>query len=67
MCRGFQKDDIILMCSDGLTNMLKEKDIYNILLENPDNPAAALINAANREGGNDNITVIILDAVEDRE
>lgn len=64
MCRGFEKDDIILMCSDGLTNMLSEADIHKTLLENPDNPVAALINAANREGGNDNITVIILDAVE---
>lgn len=65
MCRGFLKDDIILMCSDGLTNMLKEDEIYKILLENPENPVAALINAANREGGTDNITVILLDAIDE--
>lgn len=64
MCRGFLKDDIIFMCSDGLTNMLKDDKIYETLLENSENPAAALINAANREGGVDNITVIILDNVE---
>ena len=63
MCRGFLKDDIIFMCSDGLTNMLTDKQIYDVLLENSENPAAALINAANREGGIDNITVIILDNI----
>ena len=63
MCKGFLKDDIILMCSDGLTNMLKDDQIYKILLENSENPAAALINAANREGGIDNITAIIIDNV----
>ncbi len=67
MCRGFLKDDIILMCSDGLTNMLTEEAIYNVLLENPENPAAALINSANREGGLDNITAIIIDATDDNE
>lgn len=63
MCKGFLKDDIILMCSDGLTNMLKDDQIYKILLENSENPVAALINAANREGGIDNITAIIIDNV----
>ena len=62
MCKGFLEDDIILMCSDGLTNMLKDEEIYKILLENPENPVAALINSANREGGIDNITTIIIDA-----
>lgn len=52
MCKGFLKDDIILMCSDGLTNMLKDEQIYKILLENSENPVAALINSANREGRN---------------
>lgn len=64
MCRGFLKDDIILMCSDGLTNMLKDAQIYKILLENSENPVAALINGANREGGMDNITAIIIDNIE---
>ena len=63
MCKGFLKDDIILMCSDGLTNMLKDEQIYKILLDNSENPVAALINAANREGGIDNITTIIIDNV----
>ena len=38
------------MCSDGLTNMLSEKEIYKILLDNPDKPVENLINGANRQG-----------------
>lgn len=63
MCRGFVKDDIILMCSDGLTNMLKENEIYKILLENPEGPVEALIKASNELGGYDNITAIIIDNI----
>lgn len=61
--KGFLKGDILLMCSDGLTNMLKENEIYSILLNNPDKPEVALINEANRMGGIDNITAIIVDNV----
>ena len=61
--KGFLKDDILLMCSDGLTNMLKEDEIYDVLLKNPVNPDVALVNEANKNGGLDNITVIIVDNV----
>ena len=61
--RAFLKGDIILMCSDGLTNMLTDEEIYKILLDNPDKPVANLINNANRQGGLDNITAIIIDNV----
>ncbi len=61
--KGFLKGDILLMCSDGLTNMLKESEIYNILLNNPEEPEKALIDGANKEGGLDNITAIIVDNV----
>lgn len=64
-CRGFQKDDIFLICSDGLTNMVKENEIYKILLENSEKPEIALINQANKNGGADNITVIIIDNVDE--
>lgn len=63
MCKGFLKDDILLMCSDGLTNMLKDNEIYDILLRNPVNPEKVLVNEANKKGGLDNITVIIVDNV----
>ena len=64
ICKGFLKDDILLMCSDGLTNMLRENEIYNILLTNPNNPEIALINSANEMGGLDNITTIIVDNID---
>ena len=64
ICKGFLKDDILLMCSDGLTNMLKESEIYNLLLNNPNNPEQALIDNANDLGGYDNITAIIIDNIE---
>ena len=64
MYKGFLKDDIILMCSDGLTNMLKDDEIYNVLLKNPENPVDALIDNANQLGGYDNITAIIIDNIE---
>ena len=63
MCKGFLKDDILLMCSDGLTKMLKDNEIYDILLRNPVNPEKVLVNEANKKGGLDNITVIIVDNV----
>lgn len=64
ICKGFLKDDILLMCSDGLTNMLRESEIYNVLLKNPNNPEEALIKAANELGGYDNITTIIIDNID---
>ena len=64
ICKGFLKDDILLMCSDGLTNMLRDNEIYNILLKNPDNPVEALIRNANNLGGHDNITVVIVDNID---
>ena len=64
MYKGFLKDDILLMCSDGLTNMLKDDEIYKILLENPESPVDALINEANKMGGLDNITAVIIDNID---
>ncbi len=64
LCKGFLKDDILLMCSDGLTNMLRESEIYSLLLNNPNNPEEALIENANNLGGYDNITTIIVDNID---
>lgn len=63
MYKGFIKDDILLMCSDGLTNMLRDEEIYQILLENPEKPVETLIKKANDAGGSDNITAIIVDNI----
>ena len=64
ICKGFLKDDILLMCSDGLTNMLRDSEIYNTLLKNPEHPEEALINQANQMGGLDNITTVIIDNID---
>ena len=50
------------MCSDGLTNMVEDKDIGEIILgqSSLESQVITLINTANRNGGRDNITVIII-------
>lgn len=60
MIKGFMKDDVILMCSDGLTNMVPEEEIYRIIKENPTDSTKMLIQRANDLGGTDNITAIII-------
>lgn len=53
--------DIILLCSDGLTNMLSDEEILSIIYEGNDLEATCkkLVQAANRNGGLDNISVIL--------
>jgi PPM family protein phosphatase len=53
--------DILLLCSDGLTTMISEKRVAEILGEagSLDGTADALIDAANDAGGRDNITVVL--------
>ncbi|MDN3515477.1 MAG: protein phosphatase 2C domain-containing protein [Candidatus Brocadia sp.] len=56
--------DILLLCSDGLTDMLSDKEIESIVLEYRDNLAViveSLIQAANVKGGIDNISVILIE------
>ena len=58
--KGFIKDDIILMCSDGLTNMLEEQEIYEIIKKEGTLAAEKLVQRANENGGYDNITAIVI-------
>ena len=58
--RNFEKGDIFIMCSDGLTNMVDEKQIYDIVTRDIEKAAEELVNEANAAGGYDNITVIII-------
>lgn len=55
--------DIILMCSDGLTNMLEDEEIRMILSGARDivEKAQDLVQAANANGGKDNISVILIE------
>jgi PPM family protein phosphatase len=58
---GVRAGDIVLLCSDGLTSMISEDQIADILAHesNLDTAAARLIDEANEAGGRDNITVIL--------
>lgn len=60
--KKFVKGDTLLICSDGLTNMVEEDRIKEILLNTPDdvNIAQKLVDEANNNGGIDNITVIVI-------
>ncbi len=60
MVKGFLKDDVLLMCSDGLTNMVTEEEIVDIINEDPTSACNKLIDRANEEGGYDNITAVII-------
>jgi len=54
-------DDVYLLCSDGLTSMVAEGEVERLLAERKSLAAAgkALIAAANKAGGRDNITVLL--------
>ncbi len=59
--------DLFLICSDGLTDMLSEDEIAQSLLaaeREPTAAAASLVAAANANGGEDNITVVLFELVE---
>ena len=58
--RGFLKDDIILICSDGLTNMVDEDTIYNVVKEDIEKAPEKLVEIANKNGGYDNVTLIVI-------
>lgn len=53
--------ETVLLCSDGLTNMISDRQIAEILMtsNNPDSAIHKMIELANKKGGNDNITVVV--------
>ena len=60
MVKGFQKEDIIIICSDGLTNMVEIDDIYKTVKSNFEIATKELVEMANNNGGIDNITIITI-------
>ena len=58
--KGFLKEDILLISSDGLTNMVKQEDIFQIATGNIEKAPQRLVDLANENGGMDNITVVII-------
>ena len=57
------KGGVVLLCSDGLSNLVETYEIKSIISENDDlqKAAEALVALANERGGNDNITVALLE------
>ena len=60
MVKNFQAGDIIVMTSDGLTNMVEEANIYDTIINHFESSDKILIDMANNAGGVDNITVVII-------
>ncbi|MCX6162303.1 MAG: Stp1/IreP family PP2C-type Ser/Thr phosphatase [Ignavibacteriae bacterium] len=59
---SLKEDDILMLCSDGLTGMLNDDEIQSILSTETDKKKAleVLIDKANKAGGHDNITVLLI-------
>ena len=59
-----EDNDMFLLCSDGLTDMLEDKAIEEIMRDSSDPQKATkkLIDAALQNGGKDNVTVIVVEA-----
>jgi protein phosphatase len=64
-----EPNDILLLCSDGLTNHVSDQEIATILREEPTNQSRCqrLMDRANELGGSDNITVVVADAARARQ
>jgi protein phosphatase len=59
--------DLYLLCSDGLTDVVSEKEIFGLVEENRgdiDRALRALVKEANRGGGDDNITVVAFEITD---
>jgi len=61
------KGDRYILCSDGLVDEVDDDDIADIVTAHPDPQACAdaLVDQANANGGRDNVTVVVVDVVED--
>lgn len=59
---SLEEGDVILMCSDGLSNMIGDDDIFNIIKKqkNVKDMADELVKVANHNGGKDNIGVVVV-------
>ena len=60
MVKGFLKDDILVMNSDGLTNLVDQETIYEMASKNIEQATKDLVQLAKDRGGYDNITVVII-------
>ena len=60
--RPLQKNDIIVLCTDGLSGMLKDEEMAKILNKRTDleKKAELLVEEANKKGGFDNISLVLV-------
>lgn len=58
-----EKDAKVVLCSDGLSNMVSDEEIVEVIEQGgtDDNPAQLLVDRANRNGGKDNIAVVVIE------
>ncbi len=62
-----EPDDIFILCSDGLTNMIEDEDILNTIISCRDDiplACSSLVDLANNKGGEDNVSVVIVKCTE---
>jgi protein phosphatase len=61
--------DWLLLCTDGLSNMIEEDEITKIIhsSENPQRACEKLVEVANRNGGTDNITVVLIHCMKTKQ
>ena len=60
--------DVVLMCSDGLSNMVEDSQLREIISDtstNLDEKGRILIREANRNGGKDNIAIVLVEPFAD--
>ncbi|QVE48943.1 protein phosphatase 2C domain-containing protein [Chlamydia crocodili] len=59
---SYEKEDLFVFCSDGLTNMVSDTDMRDILLQSTtlEESGNILISLANSRGGSDNVTVVLV-------
>ena len=58
--RNLEPGDILVMCSDGLTNMVSQEEIFKQAKKDIEQAPKELVKQANENGGYDNITVIVI-------
>ena len=63
----FEPDSALLLCSDGLTDLIESSTIAHLVTQfagDPDRVVSALVDAAKRAGGKDNVTVVYVEGPE---
>lgn len=62
--RELQAGDVLVLCSDGLTEHVRTREVAALVEDpDPDEVAKGLVDVANQRGGHDNITVVVARAV----